>query len=252
MIPEDDRGLLLGDGLFETILARRGRLEHVEAHIDRMIRGCAVLDLEPPSQAAALAAAQGALVGLDAERAVVRLTLTAGGGRGLERPKGATPRLLASAGALGPPVQGVRLATVPIRRNDSSPASRLKTLSYLDNILAQAQARALGADGAVMLNTRGELACAAAANLFWIDGGRLFTPALDSGVLDGIMRAQVMAAASGIGVETVEIRAGRETLDRTEALFLTSSLIGVQAVTALDSRPLEAHPLIAELARRCD
>jgi branched-chain amino acid aminotransferase/4-amino-4-deoxychorismate lyase len=253
MIPEDDRGLLLGDGLFETILATDGRLEHAEAHVDRMIRGCAVLGLQPPAREAALAAAERALAdaGPGAGRAAVRLTLTAGSGRGLERPPGAQPRLLASASALRKPAAAVTLATAAVRRNESSPASRLKTLSYLDNILARAQARAAGADEALMLNTRGEIACAAAANLFWIEGGRLYTPVLECGVLDGIMRAQALAGAAAAGTETLEVRAGREALDRAEAVFLTNSLVGVQPVTALDGRTLGAHPLAVELSSRC-
>ena len=145
-------------------------------------------------------------------------------------------------------VSGGSLSAEAVRRNETSPASRLKALSYLDNILARAQARAAGADDALMLNTRGEIACAAAANLFWIEDGRLFTPALECGVLDGIMRAQVLAVA---GINVAEVRAGREALDRAEAVFLTNSLVGIQPVAALDGRPLGPHPLVAGLSSRC-
>ena len=251
MVPEDDRGLLLGDGLFETILAVDGVPEHFEAHLQRMIRGCAVIGLDPPSSEAARTLALEALAGLGSGRAVVRLTLTAGSGRGLERPPASVPRLIATASA-APAIQGgARLATVSLRRNETSPAARLKTLAYLDNVLARVSARASGADEALLLNTQGELACAAAANLFWIAGERLFTPALECGVLDGIMRGQVLAAARALGVEAVEARAGPEALDGAQALFLTNSLIGLRPVLELDGRSLSPHRLIPAISSRC-
>ena len=250
-VPADDRGLLLGDGLFETLLAVNGELRAFGAHLDRLRRGCAVLGLTPPAAATALAAIDAALdgAGLRRGRAAVRLTLTAGSGRGLDRPEGAAPRLIATASAFSPPVLPVRLATATVRRNAGSPASRMKTLSYLDNVLARREARAAGADEALMLNTRGEIACAAAANLFWISGGRLFTPALDCGILDGTVRAEVLAAAGAMGVETAEVSAPYEALGGAEAVFLTNSLAGVLAAASLDGRALGGHLLIDALSR---
>ena len=253
MIPGDDRGLLLGDGLFETLLAVDGALEDVEAHLNRMDRGCAVLGIDPPARADALAALQGALesAGLMMGRAAARLTLTAGSGRGLDRPADARPRLFAMAAPALAPRGPVRLATVDIRRNETSPVSRLKSLSYLDNVLARVQARAAGADEALMLNTKGELACAAAANLFWIAGGRLFTPALECGVLDGIMRARLIGAARSMGVEVAEVASGPEALEGADAVLITSSLIGAAPAESLDGRRFAASPLAEALSSRC-
>lgn len=250
MIPEDDRGLLLGDGLFETILAEDGRLHRFDRHLARLTRGCSVLGLAPPSPDAALELAEAALedAGLGCGRAVVRLTWTAGSGRGLDRPPGSTPRLLAFAGPAPLPERPARLVTTDVRRNEGSPVSRLKTLSYLDNVLARRQARAAGGEEGLMLNGRGELACAAAANLFWIRDGRLHTPAPACGVLDGIMRAAVVEAARGLGVEVIEARAPRSELDFAEAIFLTNSLIGVRPVGALDGREVPAAVLTQTLA----
>jgi branched-chain amino acid aminotransferase/4-amino-4-deoxychorismate lyase len=253
MIPEDDRGLLLGDGLFETILVEDGQLRHFEAHVARMAQGCAVLGLAPPSSDEALARAGQALdaAGLMHGRAALRLTLTAGGGRGLERPPGSAPRLYASASPAPDAAGPVRLATVGLRRNETSPLARLKTLSYLDNVLARAEARAAGADEALLLNTRGEIACAAAANLFWIAGERLHTPALACGVLEGIMRRLALEAARELGVEALEVRAPREALDGAQALFLTNSLAGVRQIAALDGRACGAHGLVEAISSRC-
>ncbi len=247
-VPNDDRGLLLGDGLFETLLARGGALEHWPAHLDRLTAGCAALGLPAPDGAAALRLCERAVEDAALSRAAVRLTLTAGsGGRGLDRPAEVQLRMVAAASASPAPTGQAALVTVGVRRNEHSPASRLKTLSYLDNVLARREAsggEAAGAE-ALMLNTAGELACAAAANLFWVRDGRLLTPALDCGVLDGIMRGVVIARARARGIAVEEVRAGRAALDDAEGLFLTNSLIGVRPVSTLDGRLVAGSPLVS-------
>lgn len=239
-IPVDDRGLLLGDGLFETMLALDGGLPHLAAHLERMAAGCEVLNLPfDRAEAERLACEAAPREG----RFAVRLTLTAGsGGRGLDRAAAPVPRLFATAAPSAPVTTPATLIVATARRNEGSPAARLKTLSYLDNVLARAEARAAGADEAVMLNNRGEVACAGAANLFWISQGRLFTPRLDCGVLAGITRARILALRP---VE--EVTAGPEVLEAADALILTNSLIGVRPVSRLGARVFAAHPLAEAL-----
>ena len=250
LVPLDDRGFTLGDGLFETLLVEDGRIAFWPEHLARLTAGCATLGLPAPDPQAMQAAATAALVDQPG-RLALRLNVTAGsGGRGLDPP--AEPALRIAAKAFPAPVAAgaLTLATSTVRRNDGSPASRLKTLAYLDNVLARAEARAAGADEAVMLNTRGEVACAAAGNLFWIDRGRLFTPALDCGVLAGVIRARVIAAAAAQGVEVVEVRAGAEVLASADAVMVSNSLIGLRPVSALDGRSLAPHALTERLAAR--
>ena len=247
-IPHDDRGLLLGDGLFETVLAVGGRLVGLSAHLDRMAAGCAALGLPPLDRTLAERLTGDALTGVAAPRAAVRLTLTAGsGGRGLDRPDAPDPRLFATASASQPPSGPARLITSSVRRNEGSPAARLKTLAYLDSVLARNEVRQKGGDEALMLNSRGEAACAAAANVFWVTGGRLFTPALECGVLAGTMRARVLAAARRLGVEIAEVHAPAEALAGSEAVFLTNSLIGVRSVSRLDGVAFGASALVERL-----
>ena len=237
MIDPTDRGFTLGDGLFETVLAEDGRLAHLDAHLDRMAAGCAVLGLPAPDRARAETAMREALAraGLTPARAAARLTWSAGpGGRGLDRPETLSPVLVATAAPAAKPEGPARLVTSALRRNDRSPAAGLKTLGYVDNVLARREARAAGADEALMLNTRGQLACAAAANLFWVAGDRLITPALDCGVLPGIVRGRVIAAARARGIAVEEAAAGPEILASADAIFLTNSLIGLRAVSAVD------------------
>lgn len=239
-IPFDDRGLLLGEGLFETLLALDGEIRHLDAHLDRMASGCVVLGL-PFDRAEAEGLCRRMIPATG--RVALRLTLTGGsGGRGLDRPADLTPRLFARVAVVAPVTTPARAILSSVRRNEGSPASRLKTLSYVDSVLARTEAVAAGADEAVMLNNRGELVCGAAANLFWVSGGRLFTPALDCGVLPGITRARLLSAQA---VE--EVIVGPQALDKAEAVFLTNSLIGVRPVSRLGERAFEPHPLVERL-----
>ncbi len=246
----DDRGLLLGDGLFETVLFNQGRPSLWAAHMARLRRGCAVLGLPEPDTAVLAEEAARAVraAGLDGSRAAVRLTWTAGsGGRGLDRPPVVDPRPIVSAAASPRPESAAVVFTSAVRRNEGSPASRLKTLSYIDNVLARREAVAAGADEALMLNGRGHLACASAANLFWISGDRLHTPALSCGVLDGVIRAEVIAAAAALGEPAMEHQDPASALDGAQAVFLTNSLIGMRRVGRLDGRDYGGHALLDAL-----
>ena len=249
-VPADDRGFSLGHGLFETLLADARGLHDWPAHFARLARGCVVLGLPLPEEPACWAAVAAALQ--DAEspsgRLAVRLSWSAGsGGRGLDLPERIEPRLIVVVAAIGPPPPSLTLATVSVPRNEQSPTSRLKTLSYLDNVLARQEARRLGADEALMLNTRGEIACAAAGNLVWVRGGELFTPALSCGVLDGVTRAKVLARAGDLGLTVQEIAATRDELRDVDALAVANSLIGVCPVSQFDGESLSPSPQLAAL-----
>ncbi len=242
VIPIDDRGFLLGDGLFETVLFTAGEPVLWDAHVARLARGCQALGLPLPDAVRLKTEARRAVADrrLGRARAAVRLTWTAGsGGRGLLRPEPVHPRLTVSAAASARPEAAANLIVSTIRRNARSPISRLKTLSYLDNVLARREAEAAGADEALMLNTAGHVACASAANLFWIVDGKLYTPSLGCGVLDGVMRAQVIRAAP-----VHEVRATFDNMMQAEAAFLTSSLLGVRTIKVLAGRFLKEHPII--------
>jgi branched-chain amino acid aminotransferase/4-amino-4-deoxychorismate lyase len=159
------------------------------------------------------------------------------------------PRLIVSAAPSERPTTPAALVLSDIRRNETSPTSRRKTLAYLDNVLARRQARTQGADEALVLNSRGEIAGCAAANLFWIQDNWLYTPALECGVLDGLMRAQVLRTARAVGLEPVETRADLETLKWQEGMFITNCLIGVRVVASLDGRVFGPDPRIEPLTR---
>jgi branched-chain amino acid aminotransferase/4-amino-4-deoxychorismate lyase len=253
-IPFDDRGLLLGDGLFETLLWRAGELILAPEHHRRMTEGAGALGLPAPAWTdfhdRALEAVREA--GLPTARAAVRVTLTAGsGGRGLDRPAELAPRLFATASPSSRPSSPARLIVSTVRRNPASPASLFKTLSYVDSVVARREAMMAGADEAVMLNVAGCVASVAAANVFWIEGETLFSPPPDAGALAGILAAQVRAAAKRLGVETREVHADLATIQGADAIFLTNSLIGVRPAQWLGA-PAPAHPLVGRIAAAVD
>jgi branched-chain amino acid aminotransferase/4-amino-4-deoxychorismate lyase len=247
----DDRGLLVGDGLFETMLWANGALVLAAEHARRLSASAEVIGLPTPSADAFTACAEAAVrrVGLEAGRAAVRVTLTAGsGGRGLDRPNPLRPRLFATATAYAPPTGPASLALASAPRNEASPLSRVKSLNYLDLVLARREAAAAGADEAVLVNTRGELACAAVANLFWVRERRLFTPPIEAGCLPGVTRALVLETATGRGIEVELVREPPKVLELADAVFLTNSLMGVRAVSSYCGRQYAKSALVAAIA----
>lgn len=243
----DDRGFLLGDGLFETIRVTGGRAEHLPAHIQRLTAGAQALGLPLPAELGQL----DAIVRELAERnaladAAVRLTLSAGRGlRGLERTDGAAVCTWLRASPLMRPPGDLALVTAPFARAPGSLAARHKTLSYVDNVAARRFARNQDAGMALMLDTAGHVSGADCANLFWMSRGKLFTPALDCAVLPGTARARVLAA-----LPVSEVQAERAVLDRAEGAVVTNALLGAVAVAGIDGRALPApQGLLAETVR---
>ncbi len=232
-----DRGLMLGDGVFDTSLARNGRTFRRKAHLDRL--GAAAEILKIPFVEAAAAKALDGLASAVGDGAV-RLTLTRGpGARGLALPKNPKPLLFGTA---TPQTQAaafptLALATTPIRRNETSPAARIKALSYLDPILALEKAMANGADDVLFANMQGRIACLSSANVFMVFGRQLVTPPLEDGVLAGTVRAFVLAKARSLGFEAVERSLTLEEVLRAEAIFATSSLRLIAPCRSLDTTP---------------
>jgi branched-chain amino acid aminotransferase len=226
-----DRGLTLGDGLFETILCRHGHPLWLDRHLARL--GAAAQFLGIPLEWAEddIVTAVAALIA--AEQLVdgaIRITLTRGPApRGLAPPAEPMPTLImtAAAGLAAPaPVRAI-IATVT-RRNQASPLSRLKTLNALDNILARREAAERGADDAILVNTADRVAEASAANLFIAAQGVLRTPPLAEGALAGIARALLIEQRGAI--ETTLTPAD---LVDADAVFLTNSL-GLRPVASID------------------
>jgi len=244
-----DRGLLLGDGVFDTALALDGRIAFEEAHVARLVAAGDALGfrVDPARVVEAMRAVAGA-----SPRAAIRTTVTRGPGpRGIAPPADPTPFVFASAAPARAALvfAPTRLVPTAIRRNETSPAARLKTLGYLDAVLAAREATAAGFDEALFLNTRGRVACAGTGNLFAVFGDALATPPAGEGVLPGIVRAEVLRLASKLGLRVQERPIGPDELERADAVFLTNSLRLIAPVTAVGETRFvsEGHPVLAGL-----
>lgn len=235
----DDRGLLLGDGLFETLRVSNGRPVRFERHLARLSASAAELGLLLPDGGEGLEdAARELAQRLGLPDAAVRISLTAGSGpRGLVRPDPAGASLFMTGAPLAAPPASIRLHTSEIRRSPSSPACRHKTLSYIDNVMARREALEAGADMALLLDTDGFVSGCDCANLFWITDYGICTPELESGVLPGTARAEILDS-----LDVVECRALPDVLDTAGLVFVTNALSGAVRVTRpgkLDYRAAE-------------
>lgn len=231
-----DRGLTLGDGVFETIAARHGGILRLEAHLDRLKQGCAVLGIPFPTLDF-LSALTAVLEVNHMLEAVLRVTVTRGvAPRGVLPPLDQTPTLLITAAPFPQIPASIRCVIVQgTRRNEYSPLCRIKALPYLDNILALQEAVAQGGDDAIILNTSGRVAEASRANIFIVRAGQILTPPVKDGALPGVTRAALMRA-----MPVNEWGLWPEDLYQAEEMFLTNSL-GVQSVISINGLTLNRH-----------
>ena len=230
----NERGLLLGDGLFETLAVHQGKAIWLGEHILRLREAANELGIPfaaPDVHSAVVAILQKSSTASE----VLRITITRGPtARGLTAPA-TNPSLIVSLNAFDPTklLTTVRLETSNIRRNPTSPSARMKSLNYLDNIMA---ARLVGnnADDALLLNTSGQVACATVANIFLLKGDHLVTPALGQGILPGITRAKILAGASQLNLIAHEATVAPQDLIAADAVFLTNSLRLATPVSTID------------------
>lgn len=240
-----DRGLTLGDGLFDTAMALNGHVAFEAEHVDRLVAGAASLGI--PAEGSAIRTAMRALAGRG-DRLAIRTTLTRGAGpRGLKPPESPRPTLFATAAPSGRAIAfaPLRLRPTGIARNDTSPAARLKTLGYLDAVIAAGEAARDGFDEALFCNTKGLVACAGTGNVFCVvDAPILVTPPLSDGVLAGIIRAQLLTLAPACGLAVEERSLTLDDLRAARAVFVTNSLRLLAPVTALGETTYDStgHP----------
>ena len=248
-----DRGLTLGDGLFETLLVVNGVALWRHMHMARM-QGAAN-ELGIAFNRDGIDDAVDALLAIAAPgHHVLRVTLTRGtAARGLGG-NSKSPTLLVTLDPFDAKLmfRPVSLLTSSVRRSPHSPACRLKTLSYIDNIAAAREAAAKGLEDALLLNTDGHVACSTIANVFLIGGGRLITPARDQAILTGVMRQTLLAAAHHLHLACEERVVTPAELHRAEAVFLTNSLRFIRPVAALDGQKLGTGDLKALADALCE
>lgn len=191
-----DRGFLLGDGLFETMQLRNRQAPFLDAHLARLEEGCRILHLPAPQKETVQAALDRLIAANNLTDGSIRLTLTRGPGpRGLTPPaKPHITMLITTAPLPEQPASPVRLYIHPQRRDTQAVLNRVKSLNALPAILARMDAQDQGADDALWLTHEGEIAEATAANFLALMDGQIVTPPLSAGILPGISRARLLAA----------------------------------------------------------
>jgi branched-chain amino acid aminotransferase len=239
-ISPSDRGFLLGDGVFTTLLANEGQLECFEAHLKRLKQSTKIFSLPDPSlnlknQTLRLLESNCLTKGL----AAVRITITRGvGGRGIAPSERVSPTTLITAIPYERPTSCIKVIISSIKRNKTYPLCQIKHLGYQASILAKLEALKRGFDDALMVNASGNLVCSTTGNLFLIIQGEIVTPPITDGALPGIMRGKIIQQHKDIKVQSLTIN----DLENAEAAFITNSLIGMQMISAVEGKILKTKP----------
>jgi len=232
-----DYGFLYGYGLFETMRAYSGRIFHLEKHLARLSRSAKLLGIDLESIPDLEKALYNTLQANNLSHARIRLTLSGGEGEPLPDLVIRVPTVLIVARSYTPYPrqvykQGFKAIVSRIRRNTQSPASAMKSLNYLDNLLARQEAKLAGADEAILLNEQGFLAEGSMSNIFLVSGNALLTPSEDSGILPGITRGVVLEElAPSLGMKKIERKIALKELLQADEAFFTNSLIEIMPLT---------------------
>ncbi|MFC5455948.1 aminotransferase class IV [Prosthecobacter fluviatilis] len=233
-----DHGFLVGDGVFETLVARGGRPFTPTRHWRRLVNSCTAMGIAPPAQELYEKAMLETMQANGLSDARIRVTLTSGDGP-LGSDRGDAPATMTVAATVlkpWPPTETVM--TVPWTRNERSALAGIKSTSYADNVRALALAHAQGAGEAVFGNTRDELCEGTGTNIFVVVAGRVLTPPLSSGCLAGVTRALVLEACAAADIPVEEIAQPISVLQSCDEAFLTSSTRDVHPLAKIDQRPM--------------
>lgn len=253
VVPINDRGFLYGDGLFETVRVFNGRPFRLAQHLERLARGAEYLKIKLPFTPKDLHSFSEKLIAQNQmPDAVLRVTLTRGPGERGYSPAGADSPTVAITLHPALPFDPVNppqwsLVTSSCRIPASDPLSSFKTSSKLLHVMARIEAEARNADEALILNTNGEVAEAASANLFWLYHDKVCTVPTGRGVLPGITRAVVLEICQVLGFTTNKRVIKPEALRHSEGIFLSQSARGVIAITSFEGEPVPISPLTEKI-----
>ena len=253
VVPVNDRGFLLGDGLFETMRVAGGRPFRLPQHLERLARGAEFLKIKLPFTPDELIGFALQLIEQNKMReAILRLTLTRGsGGRGYA-PNGEGKPTVVMTSHPSPPLEnsaGWSLITSSFRIPVADPLAAFKTTSKILHVMARAEAAEQGADEALLLNTNGEAAETAGGNLFWVPDDTICTVPAGRGVLPGVTRAAVLEICQALGLQTGERTIKPDALNNSVGIFITQSVFGIVPVVKFDGGPVPPSPLVDQIAR---
>jgi branched-chain amino acid aminotransferase len=239
-----DHGFLYGDGVFEGIRAYEGNVFRLKEHIDRLYRSAHTIALDIPLTPAQMTQAVLETIAANEQKdAYIRLVVSRGpGDLGIDPDNCGRPTIVIIVAEIklypkelydtGASIVTSSVRRIPIQCLDP----RIKSLNYLNNIMAKIDAKRAGALEAVMLNQQGRVAECTADNLFFVDGGGLKTPGLMNGALPGITRATVLEIGVALGMPTEEGNYGLHDLYNADEVFLTGTGAEIMPVISVDGR----------------
>jgi branched-chain amino acid aminotransferase len=242
-----DHGLLYGDGVFEGIRIYNGRIFRLKEHIDRFYDSARSIHLEIPISKQQMTEAMLHTVqaaGKSGDGYIRALVTRGAGSLGLDPRKTTDPQVIIIVDdiSLYPREvyeSGLDIVSVcTIRNHPNALNPRMKSLNYLNNILAKMEAIQAGCIEALMVNHKGEVAECTGDNIFLVKNGVLKTPALDAGILAGVTRNAIIELARGAGITVLEPPLTRHDVYTADECFLTGTAAEVIAVVRCDGRPI--------------
>ncbi len=256
-----DHGLLYGDGIFEGLRIYNHKVFKFREHLERLYEGARVIKLEIPYSREQLAEHVNATVKANEKKdGYIRLVVTRGAGSlGIDPRKTGDPQVIIIVDdiALYPPelyAHGMEVITAPTVRTATNALNpRVKSLNYLNNIMAKMEAIQAGCQEAIMLNHKGEVAECTADNIFLVKRGTLKTPPADAGILEGITRGVVLELARAAGIPAQEIALTRHDVFIADEVFLTGTGAEIIGVTKVDGRAIgngKPGPITRQLRER--
>jgi len=239
-----DHGLLYGDGVFEGIRAYSVRVFRLKQHVDRLYESAQGIHLQIPIKRDEMAAAiEDTLAFNKLSDAYIRVVVTRGAGSlGLDPRKTTDPQVIIITDhiSLYPEElyeHGLKIVTAATTRNHPNAVNpRIKSLNYLNNILARIEGTQAGCLEALMLNHKGEVAECTGDNIFVVRGGKIHTPSIDSGILEGVTREAVMVLAKAAGYPVIARTMDRHDVFTADECFLTGTAAELIAVVECDGR----------------
>ena len=256
-----DHGLLYGDGVFEGLRSYRGKVFRLSEHIRRLYESAKAIWLEIPMSPDEMCDAVNESVRINKiDDGYIRLVVTRGAGTlGLDPNRCSNPQviIIADAISLYPKElyeKGLEIVTVSVQRNHPAALSpRIKSLNYLNNILAKIEGIQAGCIEALMLNHKGEVAECTGDNVFLVRQGVLQTPPLEAGILEGVTRDAVIEVAKGAGIEVREMALTKHDVYVADECFLTGTAAEIIPVVRVDSRTIgtgKPGPMTRDLEKR--